>query len=186
MATPQPNLHRLRETVRHWPICASCHGGIRPPAADVTLQLLDWGDLPQDLTIIIANELDLDAAKALRLTNTAFRVPGASRFTGANVAAAGIGKRGQFFRNATNICTLRITNKGSFGDEDLARLIEMLPERGAKISRLDLSSCHRITDVGLEQLKSMTAMQSLNLCCCPGISKTQVMQLKARGIEGLR
>jgi len=47
---------------------------------------------------------------------------------------------------------------------------------------LDLFGCNRITDAGLGHLKRMTALQTLNLIICTGISETQVRQLRARGI----
>lgn len=126
----------------------------------------------------IAGKLDLDSAKALRLTNRAFRVPGATRFTSADVTvAAEIEGMTQFFRDAENICTLRITDKDNFGDQELQRLVAILPNKGANIRQLDLSGCHLITDAGLTQLSSMSEMQSLNLCECRQITDTGLSHL---------
>ena len=162
VARSSPVLTGLRELPR----------GRETPPADVAPDLLFLLDRLPELMPLIASEFDLDAAKALRLTNKAFREVGASRFTGADVPATEIGNMAQFFSDAANISTLRITDKGNFSDQGLTRLIAMLPDSGAKISRLDLSGCHQITDAGLHNLKGMTAMQSLDLRYCGRVTDT--------------
>jgi len=186
--------------------------GHNTPPADVKPQTVFLRDLPPNIMPDVASKLDLDAAKALRLTNKeftaagtsrftglavpaaveisgtarffsglvdrAFRAAGVSRFTDADVPAAEIGNMAQFFRDGTNICTLRITDKNNFSDQDLARSIEMLPGSGAKIRRLDLSGCHRLTDAALVKLTGMTAMQSLDLDFCVKITDAGLGHIK--------
>lgn len=136
-------------------------------SADVAPQQPGLGELPPELMAHIASKLELNAAKTLRRTNRAFRATGALRFTGADVPSAAKARgMAQFFSDSTNICTLRITDKNNFRDQNLARLIDMLPEHGAKISHLDLGGCWQITDAGLSHLSGMAAMESLNLGGC--------------------
>jgi hypothetical protein len=141
------------------------------PLAEIEPPKSNWGELGVDLSPRIVRKLDLKSAKALRLTNAAFGMSGTSRFTGADVpAAAEIHTMVKFFRDSTNICTLRITDKENFGDQHMAQLVEMLPGHGAKIDSLDLSGCIKITNAGLDHLTKMTKMQSLNLNYCGQIT----------------
>ena len=145
------------------------------PAAVVAASLFSWDDQNLDVREAVLQKLgastDLPAFKPLRLTNKQFSKAGALLFKGADVTAVGeIGKMAEFFKASKNIRTLRITDKGNFGNKELAQLVQVLGERGAQIEHLDLSGCYQLNDKGLTHLAGLTALRTLDLTDCYAIT----------------
>jgi hypothetical protein len=130
------------------------------------------------LTPHVVSYLDLDEAKALRLTNKAFKTPGATRFTRFEVDdATKIGDMAELLVDAKNICSILIYDPDHFGDNELAQLVAMLPDSGAHITQLNLSRCKNITDAGLQHLSNLTALQDLDLAGCENITDAGLQHL---------
>jgi hypothetical protein len=127
-------------------------------------------DHPELVPLVVSN-LNLAGAKALRLTNKAFKASAASRFTQlAVVDATKISNMAELVVDANNAYSIRIVDKANFGDQELAQLVAMMPDKGVAIRQLDLSRCANITSAGLQHIQGLTALQSLNLSCCYNIT----------------
>jgi hypothetical protein len=127
-------------------------------------------DHPQ-LTPFVVSNLNLAEVKALRLTNKAFKAPTESRITQiAIVDATNISNMAELVVDAKNAYSIRIIDKANFGNEELAQLVAMMPDKGAAIRELDLSGCKKITNAGIQHIWGLTALQSLNLSCCYNIT----------------
>jgi hypothetical protein len=69
--------------------------------------------------------------------------------------------------------TLKIKLKKDFEDDDLKKVVEKYPD----LNVLDLESCNKITDAGLEHLSKLDNLTSLDLANCPYITNDGLAHL---------
>ena len=170
-----------------------------PPRPDTSAAsppppILLRGDLPPDIQVNVATGLDLGAVNAPQLTDSQFRDFAAPHLTLAHIPTSfdEIGRMKTFFDRSKNIHALQIQDPASFTDDKLAQLVQVLGDRGPQIKLLDLSGCRLLTNAGLTNLVSLTALQSLNLSGCykltflPNLERLTALQsLNLKGCDGL-
>ena len=130
-------------------------------------------ELPDELKVTIARQLDSASIANLRLTCTNLKLAASKVF---NVS---VKKRENFlaaieFCKKDGITALTVTDT-ELTDDDLLLIKEKLPE----LERLNLAGCGQLTDAGLAHLQSLTKLKQLNLSKCFELTDDGLVLLKS-------